>query len=75
MKSMIITASLRSSESACLNKYVLFRCVPDSQRSFGLGIQWIVVRTLGKWVLLPSLLNAFHLWIMTTGFILFSKMF
>ncbi|XP_061113706.1 solute carrier organic anion transporter family member 4A1 isoform X1 [Conger conger] len=23
------------------------RCVPDSQRSFGLGIQWIVVRTLG----------------------------
>uniref|UniRef100_A0A665VLJ0 Solute carrier organic anion transporter family member n=1 Tax=Echeneis naucrates TaxID=173247 RepID=A0A665VLJ0_ECHNA len=24
------------------------RCVPDSQRSFGLGIQWIVVRTLGK---------------------------
>ncbi|XP_070295618.1 solute carrier organic anion transporter family member 4A1-like [Salvelinus sp. IW2-2015] len=24
-----------------------FRCVPDSQRSFGLGIQWIVVRSLG----------------------------
>ncbi|XP_059920297.1 solute carrier organic anion transporter family member 4A1 isoform X1 [Gadus macrocephalus] len=24
------------------------RCVPDSQRSFGLGIQWIVVRTLGS---------------------------
>ncbi|XP_062897306.1 solute carrier organic anion transporter family member 4A1 [Mobula hypostoma] len=23
------------------------RCVPDSQRSFALGIQWIVVRTLG----------------------------
>ncbi|KAG7248993.1 hypothetical protein CRUP_021298, partial [Coryphaenoides rupestris] len=23
-------------------------CVPDSQRSFGLGIQWIVVRTLGS---------------------------
>ncbi|XP_061528245.1 solute carrier organic anion transporter family member 4A1 isoform X5 [Phycodurus eques] len=23
------------------------RCVPDSQRSFGLGIQWIVVRTFG----------------------------
>ncbi|GAA6104192.1 solute carrier organic anion transporter family member 4A1 [Tachysurus ichikawai] len=23
------------------------RCVPDNQRSFGLGIQWIVVRTLG----------------------------
>ncbi|KAM8830393.1 solute carrier organic anion transporter family member 4A1 [Synchiropus picturatus] len=23
------------------------RCVPDSQRSFGLGIQWIVVRVLG----------------------------
>lgn len=23
------------------------RCVPDSQRSFGLGIQWIVVRSLG----------------------------
>ncbi|XP_035238954.1 solute carrier organic anion transporter family member 4A1 isoform X2 [Anguilla anguilla] len=23
------------------------RCVPDTQRSFGLGIQWIVVRTLG----------------------------
>nr|XP_033770634.1 solute carrier organic anion transporter family member 4A1 [Geotrypetes seraphini] len=23
------------------------RCVPDRQRSFGLGIQWIVVRTLG----------------------------
>ncbi|XP_060792869.1 solute carrier organic anion transporter family member 4A1 [Neoarius graeffei] len=23
------------------------RCVPDSQRSFGLGIQWILVRTLG----------------------------
>uniref|UniRef100_A0A3Q3BFD5 Solute carrier organic anion transporter family member n=1 Tax=Kryptolebias marmoratus TaxID=37003 RepID=A0A3Q3BFD5_KRYMA len=24
------------------------RCVPDSQRSFGLGIQWIVVRLLGS---------------------------
>ncbi|XP_061656950.1 solute carrier organic anion transporter family member 4A1 isoform X2 [Syngnathoides biaculeatus] len=24
------------------------RCVPDSQRSFGLGIQWIVVRTFGS---------------------------
>lgn len=24
------------------------RCVPHSQRSFGLGIQWIVVRTLGS---------------------------
>ncbi|XP_041654609.1 solute carrier organic anion transporter family member 4A1 isoform X2 [Cheilinus undulatus] len=24
------------------------RCVPDSQRSFGLGIQWIVVRTFGE---------------------------
>uniref|UniRef100_A0A3B5KR34 Solute carrier organic anion transporter family member n=1 Tax=Xiphophorus couchianus TaxID=32473 RepID=A0A3B5KR34_9TELE len=24
------------------------RCVPDSQRSFALGIQWIVVRTLGS---------------------------
>ncbi|KAM9855444.1 solute carrier organic anion transporter family member 4A1 [Aulostomus maculatus] len=24
------------------------RCVPDSQRSFGLGIQWIVVRALGS---------------------------
>ncbi|XP_023149195.2 solute carrier organic anion transporter family member 4A1-like [Amphiprion ocellaris] len=23
------------------------RCVPDSQRSFALGIQWVVVRTLG----------------------------
>uniref|UniRef100_A0A8C8D3I5 Solute carrier organic anion transporter family member n=1 Tax=Oncorhynchus tshawytscha TaxID=74940 RepID=A0A8C8D3I5_ONCTS len=23
------------------------RCVPDNQRSFGLGIQWIVVRSLG----------------------------
>nr|XP_057941603.1 solute carrier organic anion transporter family member 4A1 [Doryrhamphus excisus]XP_057941604.1 solute carrier organic anion transporter family member 4A1 [Doryrhamphus excisus]XP_057941605.1 solute carrier organic anion transporter family member 4A1 [Doryrhamphus excisus] len=23
------------------------RCVPDSQRSFGLGIQWIIVRTFG----------------------------
>ncbi|KAF7648717.1 hypothetical protein LDENG_00152860 [Lucifuga dentata] len=23
------------------------RCVPESQKSFGLGIQWIVVRTLG----------------------------
>ncbi|XP_061841521.2 solute carrier organic anion transporter family member 4A1 [Nerophis lumbriciformis] len=24
------------------------RCVPDSQKSFGLGIQWILVRTLGS---------------------------
>ncbi|XP_038125048.1 solute carrier organic anion transporter family member 4A1 [Cyprinodon tularosa] len=24
------------------------RCVPDSQRSFGLGIQWILMRTLGS---------------------------
>lgn len=24
------------------------RCVPDSQRSFGLGIQWILMRTLGR---------------------------
>ncbi|XP_060792871.1 solute carrier organic anion transporter family member 4A1-like [Neoarius graeffei] len=24
------------------------RCIPDSQRSFGLGIQWILVRTLGS---------------------------
>nr|XP_014353298.1 PREDICTED: solute carrier organic anion transporter family member 4A1-like [Latimeria chalumnae] len=29
------------------SRSVSFRCVPDSQRSFGLGIQWIVVRTLG----------------------------
>lgn len=26
-----------------------FRCVGDQQRSFALGIQWIVVRTLGTY--------------------------
>lgn len=34
--------------AALLNIPLFFpRCVPDRQRSFALGIQWIVVRTLG----------------------------
>lgn len=34
--------------AAFLNSPLLFlRCVSDRQRSFALGIQWIVVRTLG----------------------------
>lgn len=41
--------------AAFLNNPLLFpRCVSDRQRSFALGIQWIVVRTLGmqqsEWV-------------------------
>lgn len=27
---------------------LLFRCIPDKQRSFALGIQWIIIRTLGS---------------------------
>lgn len=26
----------------------IFRCIPQEQRSFGLGIQWIIARCLGK---------------------------
>lgn len=38
----------RCSLAAFLNKRLFFpRCVSDRQRSFALGIQWIVVRTLG----------------------------
>lgn len=33
--------------AALLNIPFFPRCVPDRQRSFALGIQWIVVRTLG----------------------------
>lgn len=45
---------MKSEISVCLHIWPLLsvlclcRCVPDSQRSFGLGIQWIVVRTLGR---------------------------
>ena len=27
----------------------VFRCVPDEQKSLALGIQWILVRCLGKY--------------------------
>lgn len=37
----------------------IFRCVPDSQRSFGLGIQWIVVRTLGMFLKLILITRIF----------------
>lgn len=36
-----------------------FRCVSDQQRSFALGIQWIVVRTLGTYC---AVWGATHSW-------------
>lgn len=54
----------------CLTNSVLFRCVPDSQRSFGLGIQWIVVRTFGRCVYFLLLTSGS----LSSGFILFTQM-
>lgn len=31
-----------------LMDFDIFRCIPQEQRSFGLGIQWIIARCLGN---------------------------
>ena len=36
--------------------YVFYRCVSEKQKSFALGIQWILVRCLGKCQLMEELL-------------------